>query len=217
MSEQEERRRIGDRRNRRKRLPLKPQVILKDPDVPAPSQRVAEMGIEPSRERERPKYKPTEENSKVVEAVVTEVLKATGVPFELSFEHGAYHRVGVSVEGGAAGALIGRRGASIEALELLIGRMASHQVGALLPLQLDVNEYRSRQEDDLRQAAADAAQRVLQTGADHHFAPMNGRERRIVHITVKPTEGLETFTVGEGSDRHVVICKLGEDAREEKQ
>ena len=48
MTEQEERRRIGNRRNRRKRMPPKPQVILTDPDQPDTSQRVVDMGIAPS-------------------------------------------------------------------------------------------------------------------------------------------------------------------------
>lgn len=217
MSEQEQRRRIGNRRNRRKRMPPKPQVILTDPDQPDTTQRVAEMGIQPSREKERPKYEPTEEHNRVVEEVTQEVLESTGLGFDLEFEHGAYHRVDINVHGRGAGALIGRRGASIEALELLLSRMASHQVGAMLPLQVDVNQYRSRKEDELREEAADMGQRVLQTGNDHHFPPMNARDRRIVHITVKPVEGLETFTVGEGSRRHVVICKIGEDGGGEEE
>ena len=107
-----------------------------------------------------------------------------------------------------AGALIGRRGASIEALELLLGRMASHRTGTMIPIQLDVNEYRKRQEDELREDALAWADEVLKTGKDHHFPAMHGRDRRVIHIAVKQIEGLETFTLGEGNGRHVVIARV---------
>lgn len=209
MTTEEDRPRgMGSRRNRRKRQPPKPQIVITDSQAIDANQKVVEMGIEPSRPKQRDEYEPTPESIEIVERVAGEVMDATGLSYELDFEHDAYHRVNIQLQSRQAGALIGRRGASIDALELLLGRMASHQVGAMLPIQVDVNEYRARKEDELKEIAMSCAQRVLDTGQDYHFEPMSARERRIIHITVKPTEGLETFTVGEGSRRHVVIAKL---------
>jgi len=209
MSTEEDRPRgMGRRRNRRKRQPPKPQVVISDSERQEAGQKVTEMGIEPSRPKPRSEYNATPETIEIVERIAGEVLDATGLEYELDFEHDAYHRVNIQIQSRQAGALIGRRGASIDSLEMLMGRMASHQVGAMLPLQVDVNEYRAHKEEELKEIAMSCAQRVLDSGEDYHFEPMTARERRIVHITVKPTEGLETFTVGEGSRRHVVIAKL---------
>lgn len=104
--------------------------------------------------------------------------------------------------------MIGRRGATIDAVEYLIGRMASQKVGRPIPIQIDVNEYRSQREEELKEGAVAAAESVLESGKDYHFEPMHPRDRRVVHLTVKAMDGLETYTVGEGSQRHVIISRL---------
>jgi spoIIIJ-associated protein len=184
-----------------------PDVVIGDGEIQAaaPGKPVSEQGIAPSRQRERQSYDATPENCAAVEAVCDELLAATELEYEISFDHGDYHRVQISLPSSSAGALIGRRGASIDALELLMGRMASQRSGGMVPIQVDVNEYRAQRETELREDAKMWGERVLESKEDHHFPAMHGRERRIVHITVKAMGELETYTLGEGASRHVVI------------
>jgi spoIIIJ-associated protein len=192
------------------RVAYKPQVVIseqKEPELAmAP---VTQLGIEPSREKPRQEYEPTDENCLAVEECCVDILEATDLDYEVDFEHGDFHRVHIKLPPRAAGALIGRRGSSIEALELILGRMASQRAGTMIPIQLDVNEYRQKQEEELRQDALHFAQQVLESGRDYHFPAMSGRDRRVIHIAVKAIEGLDTFTLGEGASRHVVIAKVG--------
>lgn len=210
MTENPSRERRPRRRPRKSsRVAYKPNVVIEEEKAPEVDMGpVTAMGIEPSREKPRQEYEATDENCLAVEECCVDILEATDLDYEIDFEHGDYHRVMISLPSRGAGALIGRRGASIDALELLLSRMASHRAGCLIPIQLDVNEYRKRQEDELREDALEWAKEVLETGQDHHFPAMHGRDRRVIHIAVKQIEGLDTFTLGEGGNRHVVIARV---------
>lgn len=184
----------------------KPELIIGASSAPAPAQREVSVGApEPSRARERAPYVPSEEDAATVKRVVQELLESAEIGFEAEFEHDDFQRVFVSVDDHDAGTLIGRRGAGLEALETLVGRMVSHQVGHAVPVQVDVNEYRARYEDDLRAEARSLAERVLRTGEEEHLAPMSARDRRVVHLEIQEMAGLQTSSVGYGPSKHVVI------------
>lgn len=191
-------------RKRYERTIPKPEVIIESAPEPAP---VSLADVKPSRARTRPTYEPSEEDNAAVVRVTEEMLEAMDVEGTAEFQHETYQRVAISVGEKRAGILIGRRGAGIEALETLLGRMISHQVGHLVPVQVDVNGYRADHEEGLRELAVELAERVLETGEDEHLRPMNGRDRRAVHLAVEPIEGVETYSLGEGSDKHIVIHK----------
>jgi spoIIIJ-associated protein len=196
------------RRVARTRPTPRPILVLGESEsTPEPAVSVAKMGLEPSRARDRAEYEPTEEDNAAVERVTCAILDAANLDYEVEFEHGDYQRVFISLPPRRAGALIGRRGAAIDALEHLLGRMASQKVSHLVPIQVDVNEYRARQEEGIREEALSRAEDVLRTGKDWHFPPMRPRDRRVIHLAVKPMDGLETYTLGEGSNRHVVIVR----------
>ena len=188
----------------RSRPSRKPDVIITE-TTPPPT--VREMGIAPSRKREREKYLPSEEHNAKVRAVVEEVFAAASLEVDLRFEHGDYQRVFIDVGEDGAGALIGRRGSGVDAIEHILSRMISQRCQSNVPVQVDVNEYRQREHDHLRERALAEAHRALDSEEEFHFEPMGPRDRRVVHLAVKSLDGLITFTVGEGSRRHVVIVK----------
>lgn len=205
------------RRRRRSRFEVirpKPELVLEETpesgDEPVPIEK-----LEPSRAKKRPVYEPTEEDNDLFVRVLEELLEAIDVDYEIEFEHGDYQRAAIEVPDKRAGALIGRRGASIDALELLTGRMVSHQAGRSVPVQLDVNDYREREAEQLREEARERAERVLETGRDEKFPPMQARLRRIVHLAVENVEGLKTYTLGHGAEKRVVLHR--EDGREEEE
>lgn len=181
----------------------KPELVIEEA---APPPRVSEMKIEPSKERPREVYEPTPEHNAKVEEVARELLDAMDMNYELSFEHAAYQRVFVTVPEDEAGALIGRRGTGVDALEHVLSRMIAQRCDANVPVQADLNGYREREQERLRAQALERAERVLDEGIEIHFEPMHPRERRVVHLAVKPLAGIESYTVGEGARRHVVLA-----------
>lgn len=182
----------------------KPDIVIEEA-TPPPT--VKEMGIAPSRKREREKYQPSEDHNAKVRAVVEEVFAATSLDPQLNFEHGDYQRIFIDVGDDGAGALIGRRGSGVDALEHILSRMICQRCESNVPVQVDVNDYRQREHDQLKAMALAEAERALRSGEEHHFEPMGPRDRRVVHLAVKSIDGLITYTVGEGSRRHVVVVR----------
>lgn len=120
--------------------------------------------------------------------------------------------VRVVVDADSVEAMVGRRSTAISSVQHLVERLNQRATGEFLPLDLDINNYRQRQDGKLTRMAKDAMSRVQQGGDDDHLPPMNARERRVIHMEVAEVEGLATYTMGKGMDRHVVICiDRGED------
>ena len=69
----------------------------------------------------------------------------------------------------------------------------------------DCRGYRSGRQEELKQAADQAAERVRKTGIPYKFSPMSARERRIVHLALRGHEDLVTQSEGEGLRRYVVV------------
>jgi spoIIIJ-associated protein len=197
---------MRSRRTRRRfeRVVPKPEVVIED----TPQHQVPIGNLEPSRARERRTYEPTEEDNVAFRKVVEELLDSLEVEYSVDYSHGDYQRVSIEVGDRQAGTLIGKRGSGIDALETLISRMVSHQRERAVPVQADVNEYRKRREEDLREEALVRAQRVLETGEDDQFQPMSARDRRVVHLAVQSLgDQLTTYSVGHGGEKAIVIRK----------
>ena len=181
----------------------KPDLVIEEA---APPPQVSEMGIAPSQERPRETYTPIAEHNAKVEEVTRELLDVMDLEYEARFEHADYQRVFLTVPEDDAGALIGRRGTGVDALEHVLSRMIAQSCDANVPLQVDLNGYREREQERLREQALERAEQVLAEGIEIHFEPMHPRERRVVHLAVKPLAGVESYTVGEGARRHVVLA-----------
>jgi len=76
-------------------------------------------------------------------------------------------------------------------------------------LCFDANDYRMLRIEELRLSAVTAAEKVKQTRRPFHFNPMNSRERRMLHLTCRALQGVETASVGEGSNRFLVVYPEG--------
>lgn len=116
------------------------------------------------------------------------------------------------VDGENMGALIGRRGETMEALSYLASLVANRQEGSYVKLGLDVGGYRSKREKDLQALARRTAAKVAKTGRCFALEPMNPYERRIVHSAVSEMEGVRSESTGEGIKRRVVIYSTAPDA-----
>ena len=109
------------------------------------------------------------------------------------------------VEGAHLGALIGRRGETMESLSYLASLVVNRMEGPYVKLGIDVGGYRNKREDDLTALAVRIANRVIRTGCYYEMEPMNPYERHIIHTAVAEIEGVRSESKGEGPDRRVVI------------
>jgi len=72
-------------------------------------------------------------------------------------------------------------------------------------ISFDCQGYKAARMEELKTAAAVAAERVRQSGQPYQFAPMTSRERRVVHLALRAYEDLKTESTGEAGRRAVVV------------
>lgn len=118
----------------------------------------------------------------------------------------------LKVSGEHMGALIGRRGETMESLSYLASLVVNRMEGPYVKLGLDVGGYRNKREDDLSALAKRIADRVIRTGCYYEMEPMNPYERHIIHTAVADIEGVRSESKGDGPARHVVLYSTDPDA-----
>ena len=148
-----------------------------------------------------------EENAKVQAAVdyLKDVIEKMGVQ-DVSFSTVQKGEATIiRLNGEKMGALIGRRGETMESLSYLASLVANRLEGDYIKLGLDVAGYRDKRESDLTALAQRIGTKVRRTGRSFAMEPMNPYERRIIHSAIGKMEGVRSESKGEGRDRRVVI------------
>ncbi len=112
------------------------------------------------------------------------------------------------VDGEDLGLLIGRRGQTIDAVQLLCYRAAFRGRQDRKRVTVDAAGYRERRSDAVERQADRAADRALKTGNEIELEAMTPNERRVVHQHLKDRAGIETFSEGEEPERCVVVAPL---------
>ena len=156
-----------------------------------------------------------EENSKVKAAVeyLQEVITRMGVNDVTFSAVQKGEATIIRLDGEKLGALIGRRGETMESLSYLASLVANRLEGEYIKLGLDVAGYRDKRESDLTALAQRIGAKVRKTGRSFAMEPMNPYERRIIHSAIGKMEGVRSESKGEGRDRRVVIYSTAPDAQ----
>jgi spoIIIJ-associated protein len=103
------------------------------------------------------------------------------------------------------GLLIGRRGETLAALQLLVSLIVGHRTRHRMRIVIDAENYRERREENLRSLALRVAQQVRNYRRSIALEAMPPHERRIVHIALADSKDISTESIGEGEARRVVI------------
>ena len=158
-----------------------------------------------------------EENAKVKAAVdyLREVITLMGVENVTFSAVQKGEATIIRLDGEKLGALIGRRGETMESLSYLASLVANRLEGDYIKLGLDVAGYRDKRENDLTALAQRIGAKVRKTGRSFAMEPMNPYERRIIHSAISKMEGVRSESKGEGRDRRVVIYSTAPDAQTE--
>ena len=168
----------------------------------------AEETAAPAAEGEEPEVPINiEENAKVKAAVdyLKDVIEKMGVQDVKFSAVQKGEATIIRLDGEKMGALIGRRGETMESLSYLASLVANRLEGDYIKLGLDVAGYRDKRESDLTALAQRIGAKVRRTGRSFAMEPMNPYERRIIHSAISKMEGVRSESKGEGRDRRVVI------------
>jgi spoIIIJ-associated protein len=129
-------------------------------------------------------------------------------PFQIS-ESREGDLVVVSVQGSAVPRLAGRDGRTVDALQLLANQAAGRIDAEPPRVVLDVGGDLEEREARLTKLAQRAAQRARETGRAVRLDPMDGRDRRVIHMALRDDEDIATMSTGEGRFRQVVVVPEG--------
>src|SRR3990172_595395 len=110
-------------------------------------------------------------------------------------------RVTLDIRGEEMGLLIGRRGETLTALQLLVNMLLSRRLKRRAAVAVDVEGYRRRREEDLQRMAHRVAGQVRASGEAFTFEPMQPRERRVIHVALAEDPQVMTESTGEGDQR----------------
>ena len=115
----------------------------------------------------------------------------------------------LDVSGEDLGLLIGWRGETLRALQTVVNLMLGEEEVEGRRLIIDVERYRARREDQVRELAVRLAHRVKRTGERYTMDPMHPYERRVVHLALAADEGVRTESQGKDAERRIVISPTG--------
>jgi spoIIIJ-associated protein len=115
----------------------------------------------------------------------------------------------LDISGDDLGMLIGWRGENLRALQTVLNLMTGDGEADGRRLILDVERYRARREEHVRELALRIAHRVKRTGQRYTLDPMQAYERRVIHITLEGDEGVRTESAGQEPARRVTVHPTG--------
>ena len=102
------------------------------------------------------------------------------------------------------GFLIGQRGETMRAIQSLVSTSLKNSNYATTRVNVDIAEYKKQRAQRLADKAQKWLDEVKKSGDEKHLEPMNAADRRTIH-RLATEEGVETESVGEGRDRHIVL------------
>jgi spoIIIJ-associated protein len=102
------------------------------------------------------------------------------------------------------GFLIGQHGDTMRALQFVVSNALKNNNFEVTRVNVDIADYKKARADRLVDIAGDWVRKVQESGEPMELRPMNAADRRIIH-KLAGDNGLETESVGEGRDRHIVL------------
>jgi len=142
------------------------------------------------------------------ESFLVELLQMLGVTAEVKAEfdkNASDKALKVNIKSSdGAGLLIGSHGSTLTALQSILALTLRQNQGEWVPVSLDVDGWRERQDQYLIDMAKQSADRACETGKPQYLYNLSPAERRVVHMALQD-EAVETESEGEGSDRYLIV------------
>jgi len=150
-------------------------------------------------------FETKEERTEQVDNFLTELFERMDIEASLDIteEEGA---INVILTGKDPGALIGRRGETLDAIQHLTNYVVNRSVSGRVRINLDAENYRQRRNEALESLAARTASKVIKYRRNMTLDPMNAYERHVIHTALQEHKSVSTFSVGSEPNRRVVVA-----------
>lgn len=179
---------------------VKPEV--KSAPKKAPVQKAAPV----SEEKKTEKASINPEDDAAIRKYIETIIKGMGIEDVVITAHDEDEETVYELETSENhGALIGRHGETLDAVQYLVRLFANKNTQGHKKVSINVGDYREKRAESLREFAARSASQVLKYGRSAKLDPMNPYERRIIHTAIQGIEGVTSHSVGYDSERRVII------------
>ena len=147
-----------------------------------------------------------------VRAFLTGLLDRMGVKADLEIGPRENGGINVNISGSGMGAIIGRRGETLDAIQHLTNYVVNRGSDTHLHISVDAENYRSKREESLAKLAEKMAEKAIKYKRSMALEPMNSYERHVIHTALQNYEGVTTSSTGVEPNRRVVVSYVrGED------
>ena len=158
---------------------------------------------------------PENDFERVIVDYLSGLIEKTGLSAEVGIAYREDNKLGLDVVTEDSGILIGKRGQTLEALQLITNIVAGRMESGNTRVIVDSQNYRRRRERSLIRFAHQAAEQVRRTGEAKLLEAMNPFERRLIHTALSRTEDIETTSEGDGLYKRIKIYYHRKDMRRE--
>lgn len=146
-----------------------------------------------------------DEKAQAIRAFLTGLLEQMEAKAEIKVYQPEKGRYKVILEGEHMGALIGRRGETLDAIQQLTS-YAVNRTGGRVRVQLDAEGYRDKREQSLRHLARKVAGKVVRYRRSVTLEPMNAYERHVIHVALQDVPNVTTYSTGVDPNRRVIVA-----------
>ena len=191
---------------------------VEKPRAPRPEKKTVEKPAEKPQHREEPKQEPvqsvkTEElgeevnddRAQEIKKFLSGLLQQLEVQAEIKVYLPEKGRYKVFLEGQGLGAIIGRRGETLDAIQQLTS-YSVNRTGSRVRIQLDAENYRAKREQSLERLANKVAGKVVKYRRSVTLEPMNAYERHVIHTALQEVPGVTTYSNGDDPNRRVIVA-----------
>jgi len=150
-------------------------------------------------------YEVRENRTERVEGFLLGLFERMGIDADMKIEEGD-DAINVTLAGKDPGALIGRRGETLDAIQHLTNYVVNRGVSGRVRINIDAENYRQRRNETLESVAVKAAGKVMKYRRNVTLDPMNAYERHVVHSALQDHANISTYSVGAEPNRRVVVA-----------
>ena len=147
---------------------------------------------------------------------LTGLLERMGVTADIEISPRENGGVNVNLSGSGMGAIIGRRGETLDAIQHLTNYVVNRGSEKRMHISVDAECYRSKREESLTRLAEKMAEKAIKYKRSMALEPMNSYERHVIHTALQNYEGVTTSSTGVEPNRRVVVSYVKPDKSDNK-
>ena len=151
-----------------------------------------------------------------VRQFLTGLLDRMGVKANIAISARDNGGINVELSGSGMGAIIGRRGEPLDAIQHLTNYVVNRGSEKRLHISVDAECYRSKREESLTRLAEKMAEKAIKYKRSMALEPMNSYERHVIHTALQNYEGVTTSSTGVEPNRRVVVSYVKPDKSDNK-